>query len=70
MAADKGVAGAFRRLWKTAEPAVLPQRIKGFAAPREQLMHIALVADIENDSILRDGKNSVQRHRELDNAEV
>ena len=55
---------------KTGESAVLPQGLKTAVASGNQLMHIALMADVENQFILRRMKDTVNRQGQLHHTQV
>ena len=52
------------------EAAVLPDRAEAVAAAGEQLVRVALVADVPDDLVARALEHAVQRHGELDGAEA
>ena len=65
---DKGVEFALRGVGETAHAALCAQRVK--ASPREQLVRVRLVPDVEHELILREVEHLVQREDELHRAEV
>ncbi len=71
-----GVAGSvavvlgFGAEKKTVEPAVLADGGEAVAAAGEEFMNVALVADVENESIGRGFENAVEGDCQLDDAEV
>ena len=56
-------------LQKAGEPAFLPQRLEPAVATREQLVRVALVADVPDELIARRVEDVVQRDRQLHDAE-
>ena len=39
-------------------------------SPRQELVHVGLVAGVEDEGVVRRGEDPVQRDRELDHAEI
>ena len=66
----KGVAVAFGRVGEAGDAVFLAQRRKTGAPPRQQLMGIALVADVKQQFVLRQVQGAVQRNGELHHAQV
>ena len=70
MAGNKRVCCAFIRLRKTGDSSELPQGTEGFPAPVQDFMGIALVPDIEQNSVFGCVINPVQRNGQFHRAEV
>ena len=71
VAAAERVVRAFPAGTEAGDAARLAQRVESLAvAPREQLVRVALVRDVEDDAVARRRKHAVKRDRELDDAEV
>ena len=66
----KSVVLRLRGLLESREPPVLPDRMKIPVPPRQHLMRIRLMPHIPDDRIRRAVEHSVQRHGQLDHAEV
>ena len=66
----KAVVYAFTPAGKARQAAVGAQRVKGLIAPRNQLVRIGLMADIEKDFVLWRIEHTVQRQRNLHHAQV
>ena len=58
----KGIAGALLALGETAHSAVLPEMVKFFSAPCQELMGIGLMSHIPDDLVLRQIQGKMQRH--------
>ena len=61
---------ALVRLREPGDAAELPQRRKRFPSPGQDLVHIALMADIEYESVFFGVIYPVDRDRELHRAEI
>ena len=70
MPRDERVVDALVGLRKAGEPAVLPQRRELLHAPGQRLVGVALMPDVEHETIPRRVKDAVDRHRQLHRAEV
>ena len=70
MAGDKGVAWTLGRLREAGNAAERAQRSKGVSAPGQDLMHIGLVSDVEQQPILRGIEHALDRDGQLDDAEI
>ena len=67
----KRIVRAFPAIEETAGAAGLPQAPEEFAAaPRQQLVHVALVGDVEDELVVRRVEHPMQRDRQLDDAQV
>ena len=62
------VALAARRIARQA--VLLAQRVELVAAPGQHLVHVGLMAGVEDDRVVRRVEHPVQRERELDHTEV
>ena len=62
------LALAARRIARQA--VLLAQRVEVVAATRQHLVHIGLMAGVEDDRIVRRVEHPVQRERQLDDTEV
>ena len=49
---------------------ILTNRMDLVPTPRQHLVHVGLMADVENELILRGVEDTVQRDRELNNAKI
>ena len=54
----------------TRQPTLFPQRFEVRGATGQHLVHVGLVAGVEDDRVMRRIEYSVQRQRQLDDAEV
>ena len=70
MPRHKGVAFALARLWKSCDPAVLPQRVKPFHPPGQDLMHIGLMPHIEDQPVTPRIEYRLDRDRRLHDPEI
>ena len=70
MPRDKGVVLALLGLRETRYAAVFAQPVEIAVAPRQQLMRVSLVSDVENDFIVGAIEHVMQRHGKLHRAEV
>ena len=70
MAGIKGIVFAFIRAAKAGKSVLLPQSVKAFIPPRNKLMSIALVADVENNAVFWGIKNLVQCNSQLNRTEI
>ena len=70
VARAEGVVLALRALQEAGDPAFLPQRLHLCVAPGEQLVRIALMADVPYELVARRSERGVERDRELDHAEA
>ncbi len=61
---------ALRAQQEPVQPLVLPHRVEPLAAPRENLVHVALVAHVENEFVRRRVKHPVQRDGQLHHPQV
>ncbi len=66
----EGVVFAFGPAGEAGEPVLLAQRADAVAAAGEDLVGIGLVADVEDDAVVRGVEDRMQRHGELDHAEA
>ena len=64
----KGVVNALTTLWKTGKPVFLANRADLIQPASQNFMRIALMTHVPDDLILRQIKNVMESHRELDNA--
>ena len=64
------VVGALRPPGEARQPAAGPQRADPVAPPGQDLVRIALVADVPDQLVLRRVEDRVDRHRQLDDAEA
>ena len=55
---------------ETGNTIQLPQMVKLLPASGEQLVGVALMADVKQQLVLREVQHAVQGHRQLHNAEV
>ena len=70
VAGHKRIVHALIRLRKPGNAAELPQRGKRFAPSGQDLVHIALMTDVEHESVLFGAIYPVNRNRELHCAEI
>ena len=70
MARVEGVAFALRPFGKTAESAILANRVELRLAPGEELVRIRLVAHVPDEPVVRGIEYVVERYRKLDHPEV
>ena len=70
VAGGKGVVLAFLRLGKAADSLPLAQGGKAVKPPGQQLIRVALMADIQKDFILGRAENPEYRDRQLHDAQV
>ena len=61
---------AFGAQQKAVQPFVLPHRRDAIEPPGKHLVHVALMADVEDELVLRRFENAMQRDRQLDHAEI
>ena len=55
---------------KPRDPAVLPERAEPLAPAGQELVRVALVADVPDDAISRGVEDVVERERELDDTQA
>ena len=70
MAQHEGIMLAFQRIGETrhlAEPRLVQIRL---GAPGKHLVHVALVGDIENETVMWRTEHAVQRHGKLHHAKI
>src|ERR671932_144504 len=65
----EGVVVALRALEEAGEAPLLAEGLHARAPPREELVRVALVAEVPHQPIPRRVEDVVQRDRELDDAE-
>src|SRR5204863_1679725 len=65
----EGVVLALGALEKAGDPSFLAQRLHARVAPREQLVRIALMADVPDELVARRLKGRVERDRQLDHSQ-
>ena len=70
MARAEGVVFTLGAFQEAGDPAFLPQRLHLRVAPGEQLVRIALMADVPHELIARRPERGVERDRELDHTEA
>ena len=70
MTGVEGVAIALTTLGEARETALAPDGIYPVVAPGEHLVGVALMPDVEDDAVRGTVENTVERHGELDHAEV
>ena len=70
MAGIKGIVFAFIRAAKAGKSVLFSQSSKACIPPRNKLMSIALVADVENNAVLWRIKHLMQRNSQLNRAEI
>ena len=70
MACNKGIAGAFLRVGEAGQAVFLAQLSKAVAAAGKQFVGIALVADVEQNFILRQIQGTVQSYGKLHHTQV
>ena len=70
MAGHKCIVHALVRLREAGDAAELPQRRKRFAPPGQDLVHIALMTDVEHEPVFFGTIYPVDRDRELHRAEI
>ena len=70
MAGHEEVVGAFPGVREAGEAALLAECLEARVAAGQQLVRVALVADVEDEPVAREVKCPMQRDRELDRAEV
>ncbi len=70
MRGAEGIVFAFGALGETGKAAALAQRADAVAAAGEDLVRIGLMADIEDQLVVRRVEDVMQRHREFDDAEA
>ena len=70
MACIKIVVGTLLALGKARDAVLETQSIKFFKSARQQLVGVALVTDVPDDTVLREMKAAVKRHRQLNNTQV
>ena len=66
----EGVVGALAALGEAGQPAALPQRADAAAAPGDDLVRIALVADVPDQLVVGRVEDRVDRHGQLDHPEA
>jgi hypothetical protein len=64
------VVVALARIGEARHAVALPQPVEHRVAAGEQLVRIALVADVEQQPVVPEVEDVVQRDREIDHAEV
>ena len=70
VACDEGIMLALIGLWKARKTAQLPQCMKQRLSPGQNLMAVALVSHIKNQTVLGGVKHPMDSHRQLHNAQV
>ena len=70
VARDARVGDALLRLHEAAQAAVLAQRVEAVAPPGQNLVDIALVADIVDDAVARGVKFALECHSQLHDAQI
>jgi hypothetical protein len=70
MTGTVAIVFAFRAQKKSVEALELPHRVKTAEPAGEHFMHVALMADVHEDTITRGVEHSMQRNRELSHSEV
>ena len=70
VAGHKCIVHALVRLREAGDAAELPQRRKRFAPPGQDLVHIALMTDVEHEPVFFGVIHPVNRDRELHRAEI
>ena len=70
MSGDESVGNALRRVRKARQAAELSQSAKAVRAPGEQLMNIALMADVKNEPVFFCVEHTLNRERQLHNAKI
>ncbi len=70
MSGAEGIVLALGTLGETGQPVLLSQRADAVAAAGQDLVRIALVADIEDQPVMRGIENLVNGNRELDHTET
>ena len=70
MTGDKGVVDRFTGLWEARNAPVLAEAGKAVAAAGQDLMRIALMSDVKNESVPRRVIDPVDRHCQLDRSEI
>ena len=68
MTGDERVVRAFRRIGEARQPAELPQRAEALPAAGEQLVDVALVADVPQDAVGGRIEQEMQRDGQLDHS--
>ena len=66
----EGIVGRLAALREPADASVLAQRPKALQAPRQELVDVGLVADVEDDPVGRALECSVDPEREFHSTEV
>ena len=66
----KGVVGTFGALWEPAQSTQLAQTVHAVAPPGEDLVRVGLVAHVPHQAVMRGVEDVVQRHGELDRAQI
>ena len=61
---------AFGAEEKSVQPLVLPHRVDAIEPAGEHLVDVALMADVEDELVLRRVEDPMQRDRQLDHAEI
>ena len=70
MSRDARVSDALLRLHKTAQTAVLPQRVKAVAPTGQDLVDIALMTYIVDDAVARGVELALECNSQLYNAQI
>ena len=70
MSRDKRVGIALRGFRKARKTAKAAQRAKLVSTAGQELMHIGLVSDIEQQAVFRGVKHPLEHDAQLDHAEV
>ena len=61
-----GIVFAFGDLGKSGNTLIRAQGLEPFATPRQELVGVRLMADIENETVTRTVKHTMKRDDELD----
>ena len=70
MGGAERVVFAFGTLGEARQAAALPQRADAVAASRQDLVRVALVADVPDQAVPRRIEDMMQRNRQLDHAKT
>ena len=66
----QNIVFAFRAVGEAGNASVLTERVEAFVPTRQELVRVALMADVEDDLILWGMKMAVQRDRRFREAEI
>ncbi len=55
---------------ETVQPLVLPHRMDAIEPAGKHLVDVTLMADVEDELVLRGGENAMERDGQLDHAEI